>query len=123
MTGKDIIVVLSQNSVAVASTCIRSQDIQTQADLIEVASASQQSWREYIAGRKGWSLTVNYLVLAAAQLSDLLLTGQVFDVTLKDVGNTTSLTGTAIMVTAKQTAMVGNLCQGTFQLQGTGALA
>ena len=65
MTGKDIIVVLSQNSVAVASTCIRSQDIQTQADLIEVASASQQSWREYIAGRKGWSLTVTYLVLAA----------------------------------------------------------
>ena len=122
MTGKDIIVILSQNSVAVASTCIRSQDIQTQSDLIEVASASQQSWREYIAGRKGWSLTVNYLVLAAAQLSDLLLTGQVFGVTVKDVGNTTSLTGTAIMATAKQTATVGNICQGTFQLQGTGAL-
>ena len=122
MTGKDIIVILSQNSVAVASTCIRSQDIQVQADLIEVASETQQSWREYIAGRKGWSLTVNYLVLAAAQLSDLMLTGQVFDVTVKDVGNTTSLTGTAIMATAKQTATVGNLCQGTFQLQGSGAL-
>ncbi len=122
MTGKDIIVILNQNGVAVASTCIRSHDIQVQADLIEVASATQQSWREYIAGRKGWSLTVNYLVLAAGRLSDLLLMGQVFDVTVKDVGNTTSLTGTAIMATAKQTATVGNLCQGTFQLQGTGAL-
>ena len=123
MTGKDIIVVLSQNGTALASTYIKSQDIQTEGDQYERASATQQEWREYLAGRKGWSLTVGYLVLSASQIEDLLFVNQTFDVTLKDKGNTHSLVGKAIMRTVKHTATVGNLAQGSFSLQGTGPLA
>ena len=123
MTGKDIILVLSQNGTALASTAIKSQDIQTEADVLEKASSSQQSWREYIAGRKGWSVTLSYLVLTSDKILDLLKVGQTFSVTMKRTGdNTNKVTGNAILKAVKQTASVGNLAQGSWQLQGTGAL-
>lgn len=123
MTGKDIILVLSQGGTALASTAIKSQDIQTEADVIEKASSSQQSWREYIAGRKGWSVTLSYLVLTSEKILDLLKVGQTFSVTIKKVDdNTNKVTGNAILKAVKQTASVGNLAQGSWQLQGTGAL-
>lgn len=122
MTGRDIIVVLTLNNVAVASTAIKSQDIQTDADVIERASASQQSWREFVAGRKSWSMNISYLVLTASKIRDLLYVGQTFGVTVRDRANTYSLTGTAIMKSVKHTETVGNLCQGSFSLQGSGAL-
>ena len=123
MTGKDIILVLSQGGTALASTAIKSQDIQTEADVIEKASSSQQSWREYIAGRKGWSVTLSYLVLTSDKILDLLKVGQTFSVTMKKVDdNTNKVTGNAILKAVKQTASVGNLALGSWQLQGTGAL-
>ena len=123
MTGKDIILVLSQGGTALASTAIKSQDIQTEADVIEKASSSQQSWREYIAGRKGWSVTLSYLVLTSDKILDLLKVGQTFSVTMKKANdNTNKVTGNAILKAVKQTASVGNLAQGSWQLQGTGAL-
>jgi len=123
MTGKDIILVLSQGGTALASTAIKSQDIQTEADVLEKASSSQQSWREYIAGRKGWSVTLSYLVLTSDKILDLLKVGQTFSVTMMRIGdNTNKVTGCAILKAVKQTASVGNLAQGSWQLQGTGAL-
>ena len=122
MTGKDIIVILSQGGSALASTSIRSQDIQTSCATIEKASSTQQDWEEHIAGRKSWNLTVNYLVLASAQVNDLLYVGQTFDIRM-DIGETTYLVGKAIMNQVKQTATIGNLAQGSFSLKGSGPLA
>ena len=98
MTGKDLIVIISQNGTALASTCIRSQEIQTSADTIEKASATQQNWKEYVAGRTAWSMNVSYLVLSASKVADLLMVGQTFDITMKEVDNTSSVTGTAILM-------------------------
>lgn len=122
MTGKDITVILSRNNTALANTRIRSNEIQTSCDMIEKASASQQDWKEYVAGRNSWTLTVNYLVLASAQVADLLYVGQTFDITIKS-GNSELLTGSAIITGVKNTATVGNLAQGGFTLQGSGALS
>ena len=122
MTGKDIIVILSQGGTALASTSIRSQDIQTSCATIEKASSTQQDWEEHIAGRKSWNLTVNYLVLASSQVNDLLYVGQTFDIRM-DIGETTYLVGKAIMNQVKQTATIGNLAQGSFSLKGSGPLA
>lgn len=123
MTGKDLIIILSQNGVALASTTIRSQDIQTQCDAEEKASATQQSWREYVAGRKGWQLTVNQLLLTSTRVLDLLKVGEYFGVTYKAVGDDTNkVTGTALLTAVKQTGTVGNLAQGSWTLLGTGAL-
>ena len=122
MTGKDLIVILSQNGTALASTAIRSQEIQTSAETIEKASATQQDWKEYVAGRKAWSLSVSYLVLTASKVADLLMVGQTFDVTIKDVDNTSSVSGVAILNSVKHTAVVGNLANGSFTFAGSGPL-
>lgn len=114
--------ILSRNNTALANTRIRSNEIQTSCDMIEKASASQQDWKEYVAGRNSWTLTVNYLVLASAQVADLLYVGQTFDITMKS-GNSELLTGSAIITGVKNTATVGNLAQGGFTLQGSGALS
>lgn len=122
MTGRDLIVVLYQNGVALASTAIRSHDIQTKADVIEKSSATQQTWKERLAGRKEWTLTVNYLVLAAEKITDLLYVGQTFGVTIRDRENTVSITGRAIVTGVKQVANINNLATGSFSFIGSGPL-
>ena len=122
MTGKDIIVVLSQGGTALASTYIKSDDIQTQCDSIEKASSTQQDWVEVVAGRKKWSLTIGYLVMASAQVSRLLLVGEMFDIQIKS-GSTVLLSGKALMTGVSGKFTVGTLAQGTFTLTGNGALA
>ena len=125
MTGKDIIVTLTNSSSQVlASTAIKSQDIKTQCDTIEKASSTQQAWREYVAGRKEWSLTVSYLVLAASKVKDLLMVGQTFGITVQKINdNTNKVSGSAILTAVQQTSTVGNLATGSFTFQGTGALS
>jgi predicted secreted protein len=122
MTGKDIIVILSQNGTALASTAIKSQDIQTQCKSIEKSSAVQQDWEEVVAGRKSWTLNVKYLVLTATKVTDLLYAGQMFDVTMK-VGDTAYLTGKALMTAVSGVSAVGTLANGSFSLRGNGPLA
>ena len=123
MTGKDIIMIFSQSGTALASTCIKSDEIQTQADTIEKSSATQQDWREYIAGRKEWSVNVSYLVLTAQKITDVLMVGTVFDVTIRDVSSTVSMTGKAILTDCKQSYAVGALAKGSFAFKGSGPLA
>lgn len=121
MTGRDIKVILTLNGTALASTYIRSDEIQTTADTIEKASSTQQQWKEFIAGRTEWSLNVNYLVLARGQVADVLYASRTFGITFKQ-GSTTLLSGTAIMTQCKQTYTTGSLCKGSFSLKGTGAI-
>jgi len=122
MTGKDLIVILSRGGVALASTRIKSHDIKTQCSTIETASGTQQDWEECVAGRKSWTLSVNYLVLAASQVRDLLYIGQTFDITVKDSGNNSSVTGHAIMTGVGGSGGVGTLARGSFSLRGNGSL-
>ena len=124
MTGKDIIVILSQNNVAMASTCIKSQDIKVDADMMEKASQTQHEWKEYAAGRKGWQLSINYLVLTSTKILDLLLAGGTFTVTMRESGTQTGgVTGTALLRSVGQVFTVGSLAQGNFSLLGSGPLA
>ena len=122
MTGKDITVILSVNGTALANTRISSDDIKTGCETIEKASSTQQDWKEFIAGRKEWSLTVDYLVLATTKVADLLYAGSTFGITMK-YGNTSLLTGTAICSSVSQRHTVGNLARGSFTFKGSGALA
>ena len=125
MTGKDITVIIAQNGTALASTRIKSNDIKTKCDTIEKASTTQQTWKEFVAGRSEWSINVGYLVLAAPQVSNILLVRQTFDLTFtaSDGTNTGTLTGEAILTSADIKANTGSLAQGTFAFQGTGPLS
>lgn len=124
MTGKDITVIIAQGGTALASTRIKSNDIKTKCDVIEKASATQQTWKEFVAGRSEWSINVGYLVLAAPQVSNVLLVRQTFDLTFtaSDGTSTSTLSGEAILTAADIKANTGSLAQGTFAFQGTGPL-
>lgn len=123
MTGNDIIIVLSRGTTPLgASLGVKSHDITTAADTIEKASATQQGWREYLAGRKAWSVNMSYLV-SVAKIQWELLVGDTFNVTIADRNSNARLVGTAILETAKQTYTVGNLANGSFVLKGSGPLS
>lgn len=132
--GNNIIVY--SGGTAIAGT--RSSEIQSGAELIEVSdptqgNPTQGTWRQYIAGRKEWSVTVGFLVLSDSALAisnktgiqDLLQVGNTFTLKIKErtAADSDGVTGTAILKTCKITMTRGNLVQGSFQFTGNGALS
>lgn len=124
MTGKDVNVIFSQNGTAIASTRIKSSQIQSTAETMEKASATQQTWTERIAGRASWSMKTDYLVLAPEQMQDLLRVRQLFDVTITaaEGQSSTVITGRAILKEVTINATVRSLAKGSFAFDGTGPL-
>ena len=118
--GNNIIVLM--NGVAIAGT--KSDEIQVDCETIEIASATDQEWVHRIAGRKSWSLTVGWLVLANQDVRKLLLAGSTVTIKIKGRGESDSngVTGAAILKTVKITATRGNLAQGSFAFVGNGPL-
>lgn len=104
---------------------VKSNEIQVGCETIEVSSPSTGAWRQYIAGRKEWSVNVGYLVLATSNVRDLLNVGTTYTLAFKERGaaDSAGVSGSAILTTCKITAIRGNLVQGSFQFTGTGALA
>lgn len=118
--GNNIIVFM--NGQAIAGT--KSDEIQVDSETIEIASATDQGWTHYLAGRKSWSLTVGWLVLANQDVRKVLLAGSVVTIKIKGRGDSDSngVTGSAILKTVKVTATRGNLAQGSFAFVGNGPL-
>ena len=133
LNGNIILVQLDGHTIAGTKTT----EIQVDSELIEIASASQGAYREFIVGRKQWQVTVNYLLMYAtyqtmftypnAALTDALLVGNSYTLKFKNRANhfdqPITLKGTAILRTCKITATRGNLIQGTFTFVGNGALS
>ena len=122
--GKNLIIY--QGGTAIAGT--RSNDIEHSAETIEVSNANVGSSKSFIAGQKQWQVTTNYHVSAndSTSLQKVLNVGNAYTLVFGATGQTDStkhgLTGTAILRQARITATLGNLVQGTFIFQGTGAL-
>ena len=118
--GNNIIVFM--NGQAIAGT--KSDEIQVGSETIEIASATDQGWTHYLAGRKSWSLTVGWLVLANTDVRKVLLAGSVVTIKIKGRGESDSsgVSGSAILKTVKITATRGNLAQGSFAFVGNGPL-
>lgn len=112
--GGSLKVTVAGVTVALAKSCT----IQYECEMIEVASSSSNNHRDYIAGRRGWSVEVSGLVSSVA---DMLSMGASGTLTITD--GTDSVTGTAICSAWKQTGTIGNLAQQSCSFQGTGALA
>ena len=101
---------------------VTSHNIDADCETIEKASATQQDYREYVAGRKGWSIDVSYLVLSAAGIADPLSVGTTYYLVNRDRAGSTKIVGQAILTQCKQAYTRGNLVSGSFRFQGTGAL-
>lgn len=119
--GRDLEIVTAADGVLVALA--QSCEISVDCDDIEVASATDGEWRDFIAGRKSWAVTVGYLVTAGNVAADLMKVGTVVNLKVKDGDTGTPLTGTAIVKTCKTNGAVGNLSKGSFQFRGKGPLA
>lgn len=133
LNGNIILVQVDGHTIAGTKTT----EIQVDSELIEIASAAQGAYREYLTGRKQWQVTVNYLLMYAtyqemftypnASMTDALLVGNSYTLKFKNRANhfdqPITLKGTAILRTCKITATRGNLIQGTFTFVGNGALS
>lgn len=120
INGNDIIVLC--NGTAIAAS--RSSEINVSCDTIETASPTQGTWREYLANRKSWSVTVSFLILedATVNIRDVMKVGNSYTLIVRDRNSTYSLTGSAICTQCKQTYTRGNIANGSFSFKGTGAL-
>ena len=118
--GNNIIVLM--NGQAIAGT--KSDEIQVDCETIEIASATDQGWTHHISGRKSWSLTVGWLLLANTDVRKALLVGSSVTIKIKGRGDTDAngLQGSAIISKAKITAIRGNLATGSFAFVGNGPL-
>ena len=121
INGNNIIVL--SGGTAIAGT--KSDELQVECDTIEIASSTDQGWTHYLAGRKSWSLTVGWLLLATTDVRKALTVGSTVTIKFKGRNDTDAngLSGSAIIRTCKITAVKGNLAQGSFQFVGTGPLS
>jgi hypothetical protein len=122
--GNNIIIGTMDGSTFTPIAAVKSQDITNQCDLIEKASATQQTSKEYVAGREEWGINVSYLVLQneKSNIEDLLKVRQTYRICIKGRTGTYALYGDAICTQCKQSYQQGNLSVGSFALKGTGAL-
>ena len=118
INGNDIIVYVGSDAIAAT----KSNEMQSQCEVVEVASPTSGQWREYIPGRKDWQVNAQCLVSSASNIQQMLQVGSVVTIAFKDRSANTLLSGSAIMTQADYQAIRGNKATGTFQFVGTGAL-
>lgn len=123
--GRNILIGTMSGSTFTAFAAVKGHDIESQCDLIEKASSAQQQWREFVPGRKEWSLNLEYLVLqdANSNIEDLMRVGSI--VTVREKGRTGNyyVQGQALVVSCRQRFQEGSLSVGNFQLKGYGPLS
>lgn len=118
--GNNIFVTL--DGTIIAGT--RSNEIQTDCDMIEISNPNSGVWRQYMAGRKDWTVQTSFLVTSVTNIRQLLNVGTSYTLVFRDRNSTSgaSVSGTAILKTCKISSVISNLVQGTFVFQGNGAL-
>ena len=118
--GNNIIVLMG--GTAIAGT--KSDELKVDCKTIEIASAADQGWAHYLAGRKSWSLNVGWILLANTDVRKALQVGTSVTIKFKGRGATdaSGLSGSAIIKTCKITAVRGNIAQGSFAFVGNGPL-
>ena len=118
--GNKIIVKVGGTAIAGAKSC----EISIKGDQIETASPTTGEWRDFIAGRKEWSVTCGHLIPASGTplKSNAAMVNTVVTLIIETDMTGDTLTGQAIVETWKASGAVGNLATGTFQFRGKGAL-
>lgn len=114
--GKDIKILNSGGTALIAAA--KSCTIRRHSDAIETASATDQTSKHYIAGRKEWSIDLQYFVSTdGVSLEE----GQTYSIQVA-VGTAATWTGSVLCTDCQIDATVGNLSQGSIKLLGNGPL-
>ena len=121
--GKNIIV--KADDQVICGT--KANSIQCGCETIEIASAEDGAWVHRIAGRKSWSVTVDFLLVPATDdnkavnVRSLLSVGSTYTLFIKS-GLDNGVTGSAILKSMDVQGAVGNLATGSWKFEGNGAL-
>lgn len=118
--GKDIRIYAGTSGTTPIIAGAKSCTISETCDLIEKASASNQSSKEFVAGRTEWEINISHLVVVGSEYQGLLKVNTT--VSLSVVVNNVRKTGTAICQQADIGGAVGTLATGSVKLKGTGPL-
>lgn len=121
--GNNIIISRHNGSTWQPFAATKSNTFEVGAETIEISSPTTGEWKDYIAGRKSWSFTVNFLILNENHLLDSLgAPGTKLLVCIHDTSWNSSLQGYAIIKNCKVTGTRGNLAQGAFSFVGCSTL-
>jgi predicted secreted protein len=118
--GKDIRIYAGTSGTTPIIAGAKSCTISERCDLIEKASASNQTSKEFVGGRTEWEINISHLVVVGSEYQGLLKVNT--NVSLSVVVNNVRKTGTAICQQADIGGAVGTLATGSVKLKGTGPL-
>ena len=124
--GKNIFIYAGSSGTSPIIAAAKSCTISSQCDIIEKAAPSQQTSKEYIAGRDEWSVSLDHLVTTGTTQNPV----DPFEGLLKVRGTyTLSIViggirkiGTAICQQSEIRGSVGSLATGVIKFKGTGPL-
>lgn len=122
LKGQDLLILGSDGSTPIVAGA-RSCEIQKERDLIETATPTSGTARTYIPGRTRWSINLNTLVTSPGTDLTKVDDGTAVTIKVKVRGGSIILSGSAYFQRCNVVATLGNLCQGSFVLQGSGPLA
>ena len=118
--GRNIFIYAGDSGTTPVIAAAKSCTISEKCDLMEVASASNQTSKQFLAGRTEWEISISHLVVSSNEYQGMLKVGT--SLTISVVINGVRKTGTAICNQADIGGAVGNLATGSIHLKGTGPL-
>lgn len=113
--GKDVFIYAGQSGTTPVIAAAKSCSISVKCDVHEKASASNQSSKEFLAGRSEWDVSIDHLVLDSAPFEGLLKVTGMYTISM--VIGTTRKYGQAICMQADLGAAVGNLARGVVKFK------
>ena len=102
--------------IAAAKSCT----ISRKCDLIEKASSTQATAKEYIAGREEWEVSIDNIVTTGKEYDGLLKVRGTYTISI--VINGQRKTGSAICTQADIKGSVRSVATGSVKFKGTGRL-
>ena len=118
--GKNIFIYSGSSGTSPIIAAAKSCSISSKCDLLEKASSTQNTSKEYIAGRDEWDISIDHLVTSGAPFEGLLKVRQTYTISVVIAG--VRKYGTAICQQADIQGAVGSLGRGSVRVKGSGVL-
>lgn len=118
--GKNIFIYSGSSGTSPIIAAAKSCSISSKCDLLEKASSTQNTSKEYIAGRDEWDISLDHLVTSGAPFEGLLKVRQTYTISVVIAG--VRKYGTAICQQADIQGAVGSLGRGSVRFKGSGVL-
>ena len=118
--GKNIFIYAGDSGTTPIIAAAKSCTISSHCDLIEKASSTQGTSKEYAAGRDEWEVSLDHLITTGAPVEGLLKVRGTY--TLSIVIDSTRKIGTAICQQADIRGAVNALATGSIKFKGSGPL-